>query len=145
LGEQRLFVLQVVIVEENLWFAPGTSAPAIRSERSYHVESQLFAAPDAEAAYRLASEWLPGFSDSNHDGPGDQTRSFAAGLHELEEILPRAGELPSAVRELYGVDVGRYDPSDVDADGVPLVRARDQLSVFRFPMPDRGNKGVCGG
>jgi hypothetical protein len=142
LRDQRLFVVQVVIVEENLWFATETGGPAIRSERAYYVESQLFAAPNAEAAYRLACKWLPGFSDSNHDGPGDETRFFAAGIHELEETLPRPDELPSAVLELYGVDVGRYDPSDVDADGVPLVRARDQLKVFRFPWPNRGGEGA---
>lgn len=141
MGDQRLFVVQVVIVQEDLWFPPGTGGTAIRCERKYYVESQLFAARDAEEAYRLACEWLPGFSDSNHDGPGDETRYSAAGLHELEEIPLRAGDLPSAVRELYGVEVGRYDPSEVNADGAPLVRARDQLSVFRSPMPNRSDKG----
>lgn len=142
MNDRRLFVVQVVVVEENLWFAPGTDGPAIRTERSYRFASQLFAAEDAEAAYRLACEWPPGFSDANHDGPGDLTRILAMGLHELEEILPRECELASAVREFYGVDVGLYDPRAVDGDGVPPVRVRDQLSAFRMPAAHRGGKGI---
>jgi hypothetical protein len=127
----RLFVAQVVVVEENQWFAPGTSGPPIRRERRLYIHSSLFAAHDADEAYRTICDWLPGFSDANHDGPGDLTSYFAIGLHELEEVLPRLDELPTALAERYWLDVGVYDPAAVDADGVPLVRARDQLEVFR--------------
>jgi hypothetical protein len=142
LKEQRLFVVQVVVAHEQQWFAPGTGGPPVRRERRHYVESRLFAAPDAETAYRIACDWLPGFSDANRDGPGDLTEIFAIGLHQLEELLPRLGELPSAVKEVYGIDVGLYDPSAVDAEGEPLVRARDQLDVFRFPTPGRRDSGV---
>ncbi|MDY3556527.1 hypothetical protein R5W24_005693 [Gemmata sp. JC717] len=127
----RLFVMQVVVAVEDQWFAPGTDGPPVRSERRYRIDAQLFAAPDVEAAYRTAVAWLPGFSDTNHDGPGDLTRMFAVGLHQLEEVLPRRCELAAAVGEPYGVDVGGYDPSDADADGVPRLLDRNELEVFR--------------
>ncbi|QEG30926.1 hypothetical protein GobsT_57440 [Gemmata obscuriglobus] len=116
----RMFVMQVVVAVEGLWFAPGTDGPPVRSQRRHRIDAQLFAAPDAEAAYRTAVAWLPGFSDKNHDGPGESTRMFAIGLHQLEEVLPRRSELSTAVGEPYGVDVGGYAPSDVDSDGVSV-------------------------
>lgn len=129
----RLFVVQVVVAVEDQWFGPGTDGPPIRAERRHHIAAHLFAATDAEAAYATVTDWLPGFSDANHDGSGDLTRMFPVGLHQLEEVLPRLAELPAAVRDLYGVDVGGFDPSDVDAAGVPRVRVRDELEVFREP------------
>ncbi len=128
---ERLFVVQVVVAVEDQWFAPGTDGPPVRAERRHHLDAHLFAAADAEAAYRTAAGWLPGFADANHDGPGDLTRVFAVGLHQLEEVFPRRAELSAAVDELYGVDVGGFDPCAVDAAGVPLVRAKDELEVFR--------------
>ena len=128
---ERLFVAQVVVAVEDQWFAPGTDGPPVRAERRHRIEAYLFAAADAEAAYRTAVEWLPGFSDANHDGPGNLTRIFAIGLHQLENVLPRVTDLPTAVQEQYGVDVGGYDPAAVVAHGVPQVRGRDELDVFR--------------
>ncbi|QEH39202.1 hypothetical protein OJF2_78160 [Aquisphaera giovannonii] len=137
MDSHRLFVARVVVAIEERWFAPGTGGPPVRSERRHLVESFLFAAPDAEAAYEVAAGWLPGFSDSNHDGRGEETALFALGLHQLEELIPRLGELPSAAQEHYGIDLGLYDPDDVDADGVPLVRTREQLEVFLSPSSHR--------
>ena len=128
---ERLFVMQVVVAVEDQWFAPGTAGPPIRAERRQYIDAHLFAADDEDGAYRTAVDWLPGFSDSNHDGPGDLTRMFAVGLHQLEEVSPRVADLSTAVREVYGVDVGGYDPSAVDAAGIPRVRAREELEVFR--------------
>lgn len=128
---QRLFVLQVVMVREEQWFAPETGGPPIRSEQSHYIQSSLFAATDAEEAYRLAQDSMPGYSDANHDGDGDLTRYFALGIHQLEELPERPADLPEAVRGTYGVDVGLYDPAAVDSEGVPLVRPRDQLEAFR--------------
>lgn len=134
---ERLFVAQVVVAVEDQWFAPGTDGPPVRAERRHRIEAYLFSAADAEAAYRTAVEWLAGFSDANHDGPGDLTRIFPIGLHQLEDVMPRVAELPTAVQELYGVDVGGYDPAAVDAHGVPRVRGRDELEVFRVQQPLR--------
>ena len=86
----------------------------------------MFAAADAEAAYRVACEWLPGFEDANHDGRGDRTRMFAVGIHQIEDVLRE-------VRELYGVDVGGYDQVAVDPAGVPRVRAKAELAIFLHP------------
>jgi hypothetical protein len=132
-GELRLFVVQVVMVQEEQWFAPEISGPPTRSERRHYVESSLFAAPDAEAAYEMVCESLRGYSDANHDGPGDRTEYFALGLHQLEELTERLADLTEAVQGPYGLEIGLYDPADADAAGVPLVRARDQLEVFRRP------------
>ncbi len=109
-------------------------------ERSYYVESTLFPADDAEQAYRTALGWLPSFDytyGTYPDGPGDIAKLSAIGIHDLEEITPLASGLASALGELYGVEVGRYDPKAVDADGVPLVRSRDDLEVFRRPGAGR--------
>jgi len=138
MGGVRLFVLQVVMAQEEQWFAPGTGGPPIRSERRHYIESTLVAAPDAEEAYRLARESLRGYSDANHDGRGELTRYFALGIHQLEELIERPDDLPAAVRGLYGVNLGLYDPAEVDADGVPLVRDRDQLQAFRHPTRSAG-------
>lgn len=130
----RLFVVQVVVAIEDQWFAPDTDGPPIRVERRHHIAAHLFAAPNPDLAYLLATDWLPGFTDTNRDGPGDLTKIFPLGLHQLEEVLPRLTELPTAVCELYGVDVGGFDPSDVDVVGVPLVRTRNELEVFRVVL-----------
>ena len=76
-----------------------------------------------------------GYSDANHDGPGDLTSYFALGIHQLEELTESPVDLPEAVRRPYGVDLGLYDPADVDAQGIPLIRSRDQLDVFQQPSP----------
>lgn len=128
---ERLFVVQVVVAVEDQWFAPGADGPPVRAERRYRIDAHLFAAADAEGAYRTAVAWLPGFSDANHDGPGDLARVFAVGLHQLEEAAPRRGELSAAVGELYGVDLGGFNLCEVDPAGVPRVRAREELEVFR--------------
>lgn len=133
----RLYVVQVVIAVEHQWFAVGTDGPPVRTTRHHHVTAQLFEAADAETAYRTAVGWLPGFSDSFHDEDGtcDLIRVFAVGIHELEALSPRMTrlELSQAVGEVYGVEVGRFDPAAVDAAGAPLVRARSELDVFRSP------------
>ena len=138
MGELKLFVSQVVMVQEEQWFAPGTSGPPIRSERRHYVESSLFAASDAERAFEMACEALRGCSDANHDGPGDRTEYFALGLHQLEELTERLADLAEAVRGPNGLGVGLYDPADVDADGVPLVRQRERLEVFQLPSSPTG-------
>ncbi len=127
----RLFVVQVVVVVEDQWFDSGADCPPTRFERQYHIDAFLFAATDEEAAYCTAVGWLPGFSDVNHDGHGDLTQMFAVGLHQLEEVTHRRDQLSAAVGEVYGVDLGGFDPGDVDATGVPRIRDREELEVFR--------------
>ena len=127
----RIYVAQIVVAEEDQWFGPGGMPPPIRTARCHHVAAHLFAAADAEAAYRTVSTWLPGFTDSTHDGPGDLTVTSAAGIHEIEEVLTTPGELKSALHALYGVDLGGFDPDSRNADGVPLVRDKAELSIFR--------------
>ncbi len=131
----RLFVMHVIIAVEEQWFAPGNAESPIKVERRHHIDAILFAATDEDEAYRMAIDWLPGFSDSHHDGVGDLTRMFAVGLHELDEVSLRVADLSAAVREMYGVDVGKYDPSMVDITGLPQVRSKDELQVFRAGGP----------
>jgi hypothetical protein len=139
---ERLFVLQVVVVIEEQWFAPGTTGPPIRTERAYRIEDCLFAAADENAAYCIACEWVGGledqrgggFADANHDGPGDLTRIFALGIHQLEEI-PLVTSFDEQLHESYGVHLPGFYLGDVDADGVPLVRSKEELEVFRRAWP----------
>jgi hypothetical protein len=129
---ERLYVVQFVVAVEDHWFGPETDGSPTRIERRHYIEAQLFAAADAESAYRVACEWLPGFTDANHDGSGNLTRKFAVGIHQVDELeLPAPSNLPAAVRRLYGVDVGRYDPGEVDPGGTPLVRAKTELAIFQ--------------
>jgi hypothetical protein len=93
----------------------------------------LFAAADAEAAYRVACEWLPGFADANHDGPGDRTKIFALGVHQIEEVLPAPDDLPAAVRELYGVDVGGVRSGSGRSGGG--AAGAGQGGAVRLPAP----------
>ena len=127
----RLYVAQYVMVYEDQWFAPDTDGPPIRSEKCYRVVSQLYAATHAEEAYRLAVSWLPGMRDSSHDGDGDLLLEYSTGLHQIEEVTSGGDDLQLALRDDYGVEVGRYDPRDVDADGMPTVRAKSELEIFR--------------
>ena len=119
------------MVYEDQWFAFGIDSPPIRSEKCYGVVSQLYAACDAEDAYRLAVSWLPGMGDSNHDGAGDLFLMSSTGLHEIEEVTPLIDDLHAALRNDSGVEVGHYDPRDIDAGGVPTVRSNDELGIFR--------------
>jgi len=135
-GQSRLFVAQFVLAIEEEWFASfasGTDASPAHSEVEYYVESRLFAAANEEEAYRTACDWLPGFEDANHDGKGDLTRYYAVGIHDIEEVDCAPDQLFEAVKhkDEYGVDVGRYHPKAVDAAGVPLVRTKQELDIFR--------------
>jgi hypothetical protein len=133
MDKQRLFVAQVVSAIEEQWFAPGTDGPPIRTQRVYGIEQTLFAATDEEDAYRIVSRWLEqgNYADMNHDGDGDLTRYFGIGIHQLEEI-ETLDEFPAAVRDLSGVLLPEFSLADVDRNGVPLVREKDQLEVFRL-------------
>ena len=137
---QRLFVAQVVTGVEEQWFAPGTDGPPIRTERCYGIEQALFAAADEDDAYRLVSEWLENdaFSDMDHDGIGDLRRFFGVGLHQLEEV-GTLQDFPDVVCGVYGVSLSVFNLTDVDANGVPLVRVKEQLEVFRLRRITRGS------
>ncbi len=133
MGHDRLFVLQVVIAIEEQWFAAGTSDSPICTQRRYRIDDLLFAAHDEEAAYRTAADWVTseGFADQNHDGLGDLTRIFAVGIHQLEEVVP-VSHVAETANELYGISLPGFYLGDVDANGVPIVRAKDEMEVFRL-------------
>jgi hypothetical protein len=127
---QRYYVAQFVIALEDQWFALGIEGSPVRVERRYRVVSQLFAAADPESAYQTAANWLPGFSDSNHDGRGDLFVMSSIGIHEIEEIHQAMENVAQSIHQMYGVDVGSYAPTAVDADGVPIVRSKAELAIF---------------
>jgi hypothetical protein len=134
----RLFVLQVVVIHEHLWFCPF-SEDVERTERDYTIDQLLFAAFDEETAYNQAVNWLArdGFSDSHHDGRGDRTNVSGAGIHQLEEIVSR-GHFPREVENLYGVHLPGFDPECRDSKGMPVVRQKENLEVFRLLHLRRG-------
>ena len=139
MNKHRLFVAQVVSAIEEQWFAPGTDGPPIRTQRMYGIEQTLFAATDEEDAYRIVSQWLEqgNYADMNHDGDGDLTRYFGTGIHQLEEIVT-LDTFPAAVRDIYGVSLPEFSLAHLDGNGVPIVREKDQLEVFRLRrMPKR--------
>jgi hypothetical protein len=132
MDKHRLFVAQVVSAIEEQWFAPGTDGPPMRTERIYGIEQTLFAAMDEEDAYRIVNGWLDqgNYADMNHDGDGDLTRYFGIGIHQLEEV-ETLDDFPAAVRDT-GVTLPEFSLAQVDRDGVPIVREKDQLEAFRL-------------
>ena len=140
----RLFIAQWVHVCETQWFAPGAQyhvptagdpTPA-RAERHYSIQVMLFPAADEEAAYRKAIEEAANESDVNFDGPGQRNLYYTIGLHELEEYVNAADFAADLQRR--GVWITTFDPSAVDAGGVPLVRAKHELEIFRLQGPTCG-------
>jgi hypothetical protein len=132
MGNERLFVLQVIVAVENQWLSNGREQPPTRTMRQYRVEDLLYSAVDEEAAFRMADDWMANgaFSDRNHDGPGDFTLMFAIGIHELSEIV-NANEVVAKAKELYGIVLPGFWLGDIDANGVPTVRSKKDLEVFR--------------
>ena len=88
----------------------------------------------AEAAYEKAVEEAANDSDVNFDGPGNRNLYHTLGLHELEEYP--CAENFSGDLERRGVWITAIDPSDVDGAGVPRVRAKDELDIFRLPLAE---------
>ena len=110
----------------------GNPTPA-RSERHYSIQVMVFPAADEEAAYAKAVEEAANDSDVNFDGPGHRNLYYTLGLHELEEY-PGAENFSSDL-ERRGVWITAIDSSDVDAAGVPRVRAKGELEIFRLKRP----------
>lgn len=137
--EQRLFVAQAVQVAESQWFAPGTDyghpskdgdIRPIRVERHHYIEIFLFPAKDEEDAYRKALEWAANESDVNYDPPGNRNVWYTLGLHELEEYRG-SKNLNSPENGAYAV-ITSVSPEYRDPEGVPLVRTKNELELFRL-------------
>ena len=128
----RLFVLQIVVVHEDQWLKPETEI-VLRVDRQYSIEAMLFAAADEHDAYNTATDWMAsnGFSDAHHDGRGDRTRIYSVGIHQLEEIAT-IGDFADRSRGTYGLDLPGFWLADIDSDGVPAVRQKDDLEAFRL-------------
>lgn len=137
-SHRRLFIAQWVHVSEAQWFAPGVyyhpasdgNPTPVRVERQYSVQVMVFPAEDEEAAYQKAVEEAANDSDANLDGPGHRNVYYTLGLHELEEY-PCAENFTADLAQ-RGVWITAVDPSDVDSAGVPRVRAKNELEVFRL-------------
>jgi hypothetical protein len=121
-----LYYAHFVIVEENLWLNHGDPHDVIRNEARYRVQTQLFAAANAERAYDRAVKMSGGFQDAHNDGPGDRTNFRCLGIHDLDEVLLGDRSLTETLEGPYGVDVGLVQ---FDA-GVPTIPSRDALSIF---------------
>ncbi|MFV3411114.1 hypothetical protein ACNFH8_02435 [Pseudomonas sp. NY15436] len=126
----RLYCVQFICKQEEVWLSKTTPFEPIRSESIYWLNVHLFLASDDNAAYEKASSMIVGFEDANHDGPGDRTNFSCVGIHELEEVYTFAG-LESELNDTYGLEVTTVDWS---GQGVPPARSRDDLEVFR-PKP----------
>jgi hypothetical protein len=69
-----LYYAHFVIVEENQWLNRSAPHDVIREEKRHRVETQLFAASDAEEAYIRAVDMISGFEDAHNDGPRGQDK-----------------------------------------------------------------------
>ena len=136
MNADRLFVSQIVIVREEQWHEwheNDNTTTVLRVQKHYHVNQHLFSATDEESAYRMVSGWIQdgGFSDANHDGPGDLTRYYAIGIHDLEEI-ESLDNFTGKVREIYGVCLPVISFDACDGDRIPRIKTKEQLEVFRL-------------
>jgi hypothetical protein len=138
-GQRRLFVAQAVQVAESQWFAPGASyghpsddgdLRPVRLERHHYIEVFLFPADDAEDAYQKALQCAQNESDVNYDPPGNRNVCYTLGLHELEEYI-LADDFATDLQRGYTL-ITRIAPADVNAEGIPLVRSKEELEVFRL-------------
>jgi hypothetical protein len=134
----RLFIAQWVHVWEAQWFAPGVhyyhpksdgDPTPTHSERHYSVQVMVFPSSDEEAAYQTAIEEAANDTDVNFDGPGHRNLYYTLGLHELEEYPCAENFADDLARR--GVWITSVKSSDVDSAGVPRVRAKEELEVFR--------------
>jgi hypothetical protein len=128
----RLFVAQVIIVIEQQWL-DTTTYILNRTERKHSIQDLLFAAEDEEDAYKIVYGWIEGesFSDGNHDGIGDVTRIFALGIYNLTEIDPLS-QLQAKTHDIYGVDLPGFYIGDLDSQGIPVIKQKEELEVFRL-------------
>lgn len=122
-----LYVANFVKIIENIWFANTEPYEVIRRTEEYFIESFLFAASNADMAFDRASEMIGSLSDANNDGPGDRTNIRCLGIHQLEKIDLFGLSFDEAVRDVYGLDVGRVTFNEV----TPTIRKREELDVFR--------------
>ena len=134
----NLYLAQIVGVTEEQWFENGYhSSPLIRSKKTYHLHQTLYAFPDAETAYQRIKEWVDGDSDCNHDGEGDLTRFYNLGIHEIEllssSLEDLSEDLPKQAKD-YGFSFGTFNITDVDENGIPLIRKKQDLEIFRRPQ-----------
>ncbi|UNP27491.1 hypothetical protein [Lysobacter gummosus] len=120
----RLFVAHFVLCEENLWFTDEFQSTVLRRSRTHYLSAQLFSADDAKAAYERVIGLVDGFSDANHDGPGDLTTYECIGVHELEDVTPAGETLEVALSTNYGIDVGQIALGE---DAPPIASKSDLL------------------
>lgn len=100
-----IYIVHFLTREDNVWLNDHTPQVVIRREERRYIASHLFAASDAEAAYVLAMDMLPGMSDAHHDGPGHRTGLESLGLFDLDDIQV-FGSLDAEVNGTYGIDAG---------------------------------------
>jgi hypothetical protein len=133
MASERLFVATFVVVHEQRWCKKPDLLELERTEKNYHLESRLYAAGDSEQAYEIATRWIPGFKDSNYDGPSDENRYYSIGIYDIDELTSTPQTLERKVHELYGVDGGNISCKDISPAGVPQVKSKNELSIYRWP------------
>jgi hypothetical protein len=133
----RFFVAQIVVMLEDKWF---DGSKLIKSEKSYAIHSQLFAAENEDKAYEKVADWLQneGFSDSNHDGPGDLTEMSAMGIHQIDEIVP-LDQFEVAAKDIYGVSLTVFST----ATPPTVIKDKTELEIFLLRRFTQGPEGFA--
>lgn len=135
MGHNPLFVAIFIEVAEERWFRQiqGMSTEEIdRVEKKYFLSSHLFAAPDRDHAYEKALNWISGFRDRNHDGSGDETCIYSIGIFDIIETTI-VDPIEEKLNGLYGVNVGTIACNLITDGGVPQVKLKKDLSIYRWP------------
>jgi hypothetical protein len=144
-----IYAASFVIVWEHRWFDPPTDPTlqrrsqwepdgthitklqAARSEREWVLETALYEAADADAAFDWATRLMARPVDMIRGDMSDLSVRHCTGIHDIEEILQATATLGAELRSDLGVDVASVSSDSFGANGWPLVRHREQLSIFR--------------
>lgn len=134
----RLFVAQIVIMLEDKWFDDTNKLK--KSDKTYAIHSQLFAADDEDGAYAKVQGWLDneGFNDTNHDGPGDITEMSAMGIHQIDEIVSLE-QFETAAKDIYGVSLPVFHSATPPA----VIHDKTELEIFLLRRFTQGPEGFA--
>lgn len=128
----NVYVAQIVSVVEDRWYETGyDDSPLVRSQKRYFLTQRLLVAPDADAAYRRVRAESEADTDCNHDGEGHKTFFYDLGIHEIERLDWPPGEFARRIQAGESESLGTFARADLDRQGLPRVRSRDELLIFR--------------
>lgn len=113
----------------DIWYG-STDQEIVKTNKNYTLQLQMFPAQSAEEAFNKARVMLEGFGDSNHDGDGDLYIEKGIGIYQLELVCDFS-DFNEKINDLYGLECGLVEASDLSNSENPRIREKLELEVFR--------------